>query len=175
MIHILSQDGKRMVNAEQVAGYEIRERMAHGKLHWEYDINALLPCNGCILGTFTDPRRAKETMQLIGQMIAGCHSGNSLLIVPPENVVDLADITAPLDLRGEYRKMSADALRATIETMGGLDDGKQTGAEPAGCAGMGGPGRSRMAMAAATERGGSAVQGSGKTGPTDCIHRDRNV
>lgn len=142
MIHILSQDGKRMVNAEQVVGYEIRERMVHGKPHcWEYDINALLPCNGCILGTFTDPRRAKEAMQLIGQMIVGCHSGNNLLIVPPENVVDLADITAPLDLRDEYRKMSADVLRATIETMGGLDDGEQKGTEPAGSAGVGGPGR----------------------------------
>ena len=139
MIHILSQDGKRMVNAGQVIGYEIQERMAHGKLHWEYGINALLPCGGCILGTFTDPRRAKETMQLLGQMIAGCHSGDKLLIIPPEQAVDLADITAPLDLRGGYRKMSADALRATIETMGGLDDGEQKGTEPAGSAGVGGP------------------------------------
>ncbi len=140
MIHILSQDGKRMVNAEQVVGYEIRERMVYGKPHcWEYDINALLPCNGCILGTFTDPRRAKEAIQLIGRMIANCHSENNLLIIPPEQAVDLADITAPLELRVKYRKMSADALRATIETMGGLDDGEQKGTEPAGSAGVGSP------------------------------------
>ena len=41
MIHILSQDGARMVNAEQIIGYEIKERMVHRKSL--FGINGHLP------------------------------------------------------------------------------------------------------------------------------------
>ena len=86
MIHILSQDGAKMVNAEQVIGYEIKERMVRGKPHnWEYDVNALLPYNGCVLGTFIELKHAKEIIRLIGEKIAGSISGNKLLIISTEN------------------------------------------------------------------------------------------
>ena len=86
MIHILSQDGARMVNAEQVIGYEIKERMVRGKPHnWEYDVNALIPYNSCVLGTFIELKHAKEIIRMLGEKIACSVSGNKLLIIPTEN------------------------------------------------------------------------------------------
>ena len=86
MIHILSQDGARMVNAEQIVSYEIMKRAVRGKPHiWEYDVNAQLPCHGCVLGTFIELNNAKEIIRMLGEKIACSDSGNKLLIIPTEN------------------------------------------------------------------------------------------
>ena len=114
MIHILSQDGARMVNAEQIVSYEIKERMVCGKPHnWEYDVNALLPYNSCVLGTFIELKHAKEIIRMLGEKIACSISGNKLLIIPTEN--DLIAYNALPSQQDTSIKISAGALAGKIK------------------------------------------------------------
>lgn len=117
MIHILSQDGARMVNAEQIISYEIKERMVRGKPHnWEYDVIALLPYNGCVLGTFIELKHAKVIVRMLGEKIAYSISGNKLLIIPTEN--DL--INASPSQQDIGIKISAGALAGKMKQLGGI-------------------------------------------------------
>lgn len=119
MIHILSQDGKRMVNAEQVVGYEIMKRPVRGKPHnWEYDVNALLTCHGCVLGTFIELKHAKEIVRILGEKIACSISGNKLLIIPTEN--GLIAYNASPSQQDISIKISAGALAGKMEQLGGI-------------------------------------------------------
>ena len=114
MIHILSQDGARMVNAEQVIGYEIKERMVRGKPHnWEHDVNALLPYNSCVLGTFIELEHAKEIIRMLGEKIACSVSGNKLLIIPTEK--NLVAYNASPSQQDTRIKISAGALAGKME------------------------------------------------------------
>ena len=119
MIHILSQDGARMVNAEQIIGYEIKERMVHGKPHIrEYDVNALLPYNGCVLGTFIELEHAKEIVRILGEKIACSISGNKLLIIPTEK--NLIAYNASPSQQDTSIKISAGALAGKMKQLGGI-------------------------------------------------------
>lgn len=119
MIHILSQDGTRMVNAEQIVGYEIMKRAVRGKPHiWEYDVNAQLPCRGCVLGTFIELNNAKVIIRMLGEKIACSISGNKLLIIPTEN--KLIAYNASPSQQDASIKISAGALAAKMEQLGGI-------------------------------------------------------
>ena len=96
MIHILSQDGLLLINAEKVVAYMIRARAAtdyerkfgHANGYYVYEIAAKMPDADFRIGTFKAEETARHVLGVLGEEIAKLYWKSRMFSIPTEEDYD---------------------------------------------------------------------------------------